>query len=935
MPTFFERVRAALAPEGYQVEGDHELGSGGMGMVVRAWQVGLHRLVAVKVIRPEMHTAVAVARFQREAQTLAKLRNPHIVLVIASAETKDGLPYYVMEHLQGQTLADRLRTGPLPPEQALTLGRHLLDALAHAHAHDVIHRDVKPSNVFWDGENAVLVDFGIAKRLSSDGKSPDTPYTEPGWVPGTPDYMAPEQRAHGEATRASDQYAAALVIFEAFAGRHWVDALQSKASVWRGVPFFRRSVVARALHYNPEKRWPSVATFRHKLRAIWPWKQLLAGAIAAVMAASFWPSTHGLELRIATLADACSGVRAGTRAATALVRELQGNPDFFTKAAGWSWPDRGPTMRAGVAACVHNDSIGASVALSFPTGVASSTIVARDDTAHIDRVAVTLAVGIMREIWNRETRLDSLLPVGALPRSARGVAGWLAAERLFAQARWGEADNAYRAAADVDSTCWLCGWRLAQVDKWVGRPFDTTRYAGVLNHLAAFPSAYQTVIRAAREPLRMSLDSLRAVARRRPAFLAARFMYADEMYHRGPLIGFSLRDAIEALQEVLNVRPDFLPAVEHLAWATTAAGKEREARGYLRRLMESGTPHDPYSGQLRALLTLGVTCRFESDSVCNDAIATAVAGADPIKYPDLAAAPRYMMTFDAPRAAITLGGRFAARTDAPALVESGLVAEVSGYLALGMPDSARATANLLHGLGRPELNVLPAELDGALVLLDPQPREAAARWAGINRELATHTRSAASTAETRRRAAWMLLLLARRSGSLQDSMRYIRLIEGEAGRRPLGTLLDADRIARQGHIAEALRLTDVLTPLQADSLGEPVSVDPFFRSVLHLLRADWYDRVQDRDAVLQELQWSDNNDDLRPNGPPQVADIDWGLHTLARWRQARVLDAKLDPGRCEAYRAVTRAWASGEPPYRARADSAARRVAALSCPVTS
>src|SRR6266705_1460991 len=275
MPTFFERVRAALAPEGYQVEGDHELGSGGMGMVVRAWQVGLHRLVAVKVIRPEMHTAVAVARFQREAQTLAKLRNPHIVLVIASAETKDGLPYYVMEHLQGQTLADRLRTGPLPPEQALTLGRHLLDALAHAHAHDVIHRDVKPSNVFWDGENAVLVDFGIAQRLSSDGKSPDTPYTEPGWVPGTPDYMAPEQRAHGEATRASDQYAAALVIFEAFAGRHWVDALQSKASVWRGVPFFRRSVVARALHYNPEKRWPSVATFRHKLRAIWPWKQLL------------------------------------------------------------------------------------------------------------------------------------------------------------------------------------------------------------------------------------------------------------------------------------------------------------------------------------------------------------------------------------------------------------------------------------------------------------------------------------------------------------------------------------------------------------------------------------------------------------------------------------------------------------------------------------
>jgi len=931
MPTFFERVRTALASEGYQVEGERELGTGGMGVVVKARHLGLDKLVGIKVIRPELYSTDAVARFQRESQTLAKFSHPSIVRVLTSGETRvDELPYYVMDYVTGRTLADWLADGPLSRQHALKLGRDLLDALAHAHAHGIVHRDVKPANLFWDGEKAVLVDFGIAKRVPTSPRSSDGS-TATGWVRGTIDYMSHEQLKGAEATPASDQYSAALVIFEAFTGRHRLDALRSQKHTWRGVPWFTRAVLARALDDDPAKRWPDVATFRRKLR-IWPpvWQQLVAAAIVVVTLAAVWPS-HGLELRVSRLDDTCTG-RVDKRMQDSLVAALQGNLDFpTTKSTLWSWIERGPTMRVRGSTCVRNDSISATLALSLPKAAAGVTILARGDTAQIGMLAETLAREIMREIWQRENPLDSFLPVGALPLSARGLADLIVAERLFAQARWGEADSAYRAAQNADSTCWVCDWRLAEVDKWLALPFDSARYTRVLRHLAAFPPAYQSVIRIARQPLRVMLDSLERIGSKRLHFLTAQFMYADELYHRGPLIGFSRNDAIEALQRVATARHDFLPAVEHLAWAMTAAGDEHGARQNLARLAtDARALQDPYVLQVRMLLKVGFTCRFDPAAACEALLDSAMSAADLVKYPDLATGPRYLMTFDAPRAAISLGKRFAG-ANAPTL-ESGLVAELSGSLALGMVDSARAAAQRLRALGHPELTVLPAELDGALLLLDAAPGETATRWPDIYHDLARHAHSAASTPATRRRAAWMLLLLARRAGALQDSSFYARLIEGETGRRPLRTLLEADRFARQGRVADALRLTEPLTPLQADSLGDTASADPFFRSALHLLRAEWYARSLDRDAALKDLQWSDNNDALRLDGPPQVADIDWGFGTLARWRAAQLLEASGDARLCDLDRAIVRAWSAGDPRYRARADTARARAAALSCP---
>ncbi len=945
MSTFFERVRAALAQKGYQV--DRVLGSGGMGIVVLARQLGLNRLVAVKVIRPELHTAAATQRFIGEAQTLAGLAHAHIVQV-HETDVADGLPYYAMEYLDGDTVADRLRAGPMPRGQVLKLGRDLLDALEHAHLHGVVHRDVKPANVFWDGEKAVLVDFGIAQHVPPAVQDSEQSRIEPGARAGTRAYMSPEQLAGAEASPASDLYAGALVIYEAYTSRHWLEAQSAGGRVWARVPRVAIGVLRRALAWKPYDRWPDAATFK---RRFWQTRvrqyQLRAAGLAAagllVGTAATWAVMHetwpfpragGLRLVVSPLEDVCTvAARAGDRVARGLVRDLQGYVDFSV--AGPTrppWLTKRSTVLVRGSVCARGDSVRAEIDVAGGASASDPAIFARGDTGHLELLADTLAYGIVREIWNHENPLDPILPIKALPRTARGLAAWLAAERLLAQARWGEADRAYDAAEAIDSTCWLCPWRHAQVDKWLGRPLDEDRAARYLSHIDSFPPPYQDLIRASREPLVRSLATLQRVVRERPGFLPALFTLADETYHRGPLIGESLRDGIAALEAVVRVRPDFLPAWEHLTWALTADGKEIAARAAYRRLEQSGPPHDSFSQEVRALLGLGLVCRFEGSDACGRTLDIALSQTGAGQYPDLAAGPRYLMTFDAPAGAVAFGRRFAARDDAPALVESGLVAELSGYLALGMVDSARAAAQALRGLGRVELRLLPAELDGALLLLDPGQVDASGRWADIARGLVAHAHSGVSTRATRRRAAWMLLLLGRRLGALPDSDTYVRLLQGEPGRRPLASLLEADALARTGRAAAAIRMTDSLTPLQADSLGDPEVADPFFRTVLHLLRADWYQARHDADGVERELRWYENTDVAgRPSGPPQVADVDWGFSTLARSRLAVLLDAAGDEGACQSYRRVAGIWARADARYRARADSAAVRATARRC----
>ncbi len=198
------------------------LGSGGMADVYLVQHTRLFRHFALKVLKIELSTRPdLIERFRREAEVLARLRSPHIVSVVDLNQTSDGWPYLVMEYLSGETLAARLRkTGPLPIDTAVELFEQLCDGVLAAHEQGVIHRDLKPNNIFLTpgprGDVVQILDFGIAK-LCEEGR---TPLTRESVVMGTPGYMAPEQAlGHKEAIDfRADQFSLGAILYEMLAG---------------------------------------------------------------------------------------------------------------------------------------------------------------------------------------------------------------------------------------------------------------------------------------------------------------------------------------------------------------------------------------------------------------------------------------------------------------------------------------------------------------------------------------------------------------------------------------------------------------------------------------------------------------------------------------------------------------------------------------------
>ena len=163
MIALVDRLSGALSAR-YVFE--RELGRGGMATVFLARDLKHGREVAVKVLRPELATSIGPDRFLREIQVAARLTHPHILPLHDSGEA-EGLLYYVMPYVEGESLRDRLeREHRLPLEHALALGREVADALDYAHQHGVVHRDIKPENILLANDHAVIADFGIARALS-------------------------------------------------------------------------------------------------------------------------------------------------------------------------------------------------------------------------------------------------------------------------------------------------------------------------------------------------------------------------------------------------------------------------------------------------------------------------------------------------------------------------------------------------------------------------------------------------------------------------------------------------------------------------------------------------------------------------------------------------------------------------------------------------
>jgi serine/threonine protein kinase len=198
----------------YQIT--QELGRGGMAVVYRAYQPSLNRHVAIKVLPPQLSfDHQFVERFQREARAAARLRHPNIV-VIHDVGHQDGLYYIVMEYLEGRTLKELIeQKGPLPAERPSHIVDQVSAALDYARQQSIVHRDVKPANIFvGKGDQITLTDFGIAKA-ASDAEQ----LTRTGVLMGTPEYMAPEQAEGGRVDHRTDLYALGIVLYQMLAGR--------------------------------------------------------------------------------------------------------------------------------------------------------------------------------------------------------------------------------------------------------------------------------------------------------------------------------------------------------------------------------------------------------------------------------------------------------------------------------------------------------------------------------------------------------------------------------------------------------------------------------------------------------------------------------------------------------------------------------------------
>jgi len=290
--TVDERVRAALAGR-YAIR--RVLGCGGAATVYLADDLKHGRPVALKVLRPEVAASLGAERFVEEIGVAARLNHPHILSLHDSGEA-DGLLYYVMPFVEGESLRDRIaRRRQMPPDEAVAIAGDVAEALDYAHRHGVIHRDVKPENILFQDAHAAIGDFGVARGVTASTRAR---LTESGLLIGTPEYMSPEACA-GEADLdgRSDEYGLACVLYEMLAGcppfraatpqgviaRHLADAVPPLGTVRPDVPAHVVRAVMRALAKAPADRFPTLQAFAEALRTGAPDQEVAQARSVAVL----------------------------------------------------------------------------------------------------------------------------------------------------------------------------------------------------------------------------------------------------------------------------------------------------------------------------------------------------------------------------------------------------------------------------------------------------------------------------------------------------------------------------------------------------------------------------------------------------------------------------------------------------------------------------
>jgi serine/threonine-protein kinase len=529
MSDTLQRLTSALG-ERYAIQ--REIGAGGMATVYLATDLRHARPVAIKVVRPEMSGSDGIARFLREIELAARLQHPHILPVFDSGAFDDGAggqaPYFVMPFVEGETLRARLgREKQLLVDDAISLAAEVADALAYAHAHGVVHRDVKPENILMSGGHGVVADFGVAKAVESGASLAGAAapgLTQAGLVIGTPHYMAPEQATGRDPVDArADQYSLGCVLYEMLAGEPPFAGGAAQSVIARNMtaprPHLGRvrhdvsealeDVVIRAMAIDPADRFPDMsalaATLRQARTAARPRRRTMvviaAAAVAAAAAGAVaWVATRPERVAVTEEAETIAvlpfnasgpGVEElGEGMVDLLSTNLQGVGGIGTvdpRRVLKRWGDRSANDSDGMDQALElgRDLAAGSVVLGSAVSAGGRVRLAADlhavdgglrlGRAQVDGPADSilplvdrLSVALLRDVWRSREPLPSLNIASLTTDSLAALRAYLQGERYYRRFAVDSALAAYTRAVEVDSTFALAHLRRALVYGWTG-----------------------------------------------------------------------------------------------------------------------------------------------------------------------------------------------------------------------------------------------------------------------------------------------------------------------------------------------------------------------------------------------------------------------------------------------------------------------------------
>lgn len=926
--TLLERLRVALSAD-YEVH--DEIGRGGMGAVFRAIDLALGRPVAIKVLLPERATVQAVARFVREGRALAAVDHPCVLRVYRAGEA-GGLFYYVMEHVQGKTLADRLEDGPLSTSEWRKLASDLLAALAAVHDADIVHRDVKPSNIFLARGRVLLGDFGIASSFGSPGLER---LTSVGQVVGTLAYLAPEQRLGQDATRAGDIYSAGLVLYEACTGTTWQEA--SSGAPWVKVPRRLRTPLRRALRPVPGDRWPDARAFARAVArsgSSRPRYVALAGLVLAAVTLAVYMNRRSVASAsvgdLAVLPFNVVGVAGGPNlgrdlavVATLDLERLPGLRVIPASQASRVRPGSGPldpavrrSLRAVYIArgtvrqrgerlelrLVVDDSLGERVLERVVTGVASDTVALAD----------SVALALVRQVAPRLTSSFRGLEA-ASTTNLQALRAFLLGEHAFHRNAWVRASEHYQRALDLDPSFTLAAWRLWNVWRWqlTGREVvDLPQLSREHGHELA-PVDRTLLAAEALPPGPARIAALEDATRRYGYDAYAWLLLGDELYNRGPLVGRSLAEASAALSEAAARDPQLGPAYEENVMVLTRLGLQEEARVADERLQAMAAPPAPSEPvYFPALLDQAYRERFEPEKAARfrDRLFDA---SNAGSWPAMVFAARMGLALDVPEAQLEIGRRLAAAVAPVSIQANGETAQALALMVLGRPNDALVhfdSAAVL--MSSPQMQLEAAEWRVVFPALGivALPPEARRRGRKRLREIAIRHPSLAA------RAAWALSLDADVGGDAVAAENWRNAVQDTGNNAQWPRLL---RLSRAFHADVLRRYRQALTltePLLEDQFL-PRQRDPFTRTALHLIRAQAFDALGRADDARRERMWADNEDIAHVlRDEIQAAEVDWAASPYSDRVRAHLNLAEGDTAEaCWLLDRVARLWRNAEP----------------------